>query len=90
MRAYRSHLSLDTPLKDNDTTPYLDLLETPHYIPYDDQIMKQRLKIKITDMLHHLSEREEKILRMRFGFDGDPQTLEKIGTVLGLSRERVP
>ncbi len=89
LRAYRSHLSLDTPLKENDSTPYLDLLENPHYIPYDDQIMKERLKEKISEMLHHLSEREEKILRLRFGFDGDPQTLEEIGNTLGLSRERV-
>lgn len=89
MRAYRTHLSLDTPLKDNDTTPYLDLLENPNYIPYDDQIMQETLKKKIDDMLHHLSPREEKIIRLRFGFDGDPRTLEEIGEEMGLSRERV-
>ncbi|CCQ90906.1 RNA polymerase sigma factor [Nitrospina gracilis 3/211] len=89
MRAYRTYLSLDTPLKENETTPYLDLLENPNYIPYDDQIMRDTLRKKIDDLLHHLSPREEKIIRMRFGFDGDPKTLEEIGQAMGLSRERV-
>ena len=89
MRAYRTHLSLDTPLRDDDVTQYLDLLENPNYIPYDDQIMKASLHDKVDDMLKHLSKREEQILRMRFGFNGETRTLEDIGKEIGLSRERV-
>ena len=89
MRAYRTHLSLDTPLRDDDVTQYLDLLENPDYIPYDDQIMKESLHQKVDDMLKHLSKREELILRMRFGFNGETRTLEDIGKEIGLSRERV-
>ena len=89
MRAYRTHLSLDTPLRDDDVTQYLDLLENPDYIPYDDQIMKASLHDKVDDMLKHLSKREEQIIRMRFGFNGDSRTLEDIGKEIGLSRERV-
>ena len=89
MRAYRTHLSLDTPLRDDDVTQYLDLLENPDYIPYDDQIMKESLHDKVDDMLKHLSKREELILRMRFGFNGETKTLEDIGKEIGLSRERV-
>ena len=89
MRAYRTHLSLDTPLRDDDVTQYLDLLENPDYIPYDDQIMKESLHQKVDDMLKHLSKREEQILRMRFGFNGETKTLEDIGKEIGLSRERV-
>ncbi len=88
-RAYRTHLSLDTPLRNNDETHYLDLLESPNYIPYDDQIMRENLKESVDDMLKHLSEREESILRMRFGFHSDPKTLEQIGKEINLSRERV-
>jgi len=40
-------------------------------------------------MLKHLSKREEQILRMRFGFNGETKTLEEIGKEIGLSRERV-
>ena len=89
MRAYRTHLSLDTPLKKDEVTEYIDLLENKDFIPYDDQIMQESLSAKVDDMLKHLSDREETILRLRFGFNGEAKTLEEIGKVLGLSRERV-
>lgn len=89
MRAYRTHLSLDTPLKKDEVTEYIDLLENPEFIPYDDQMMRDSLSAKVDSLLKHLNEREEKILRLRFGFNGEAKTLEEIGKVLGLSRERV-
>lgn len=89
MRAYRTHVSLDTPLKREEGAPYLDLLENEDPIPYDDQIMRAALRAKVDELLRDLAPREEKILRMRFGFDGDSQTLEEIGKKIGLSRERV-
>ncbi|MBN4079892.1 RNA polymerase sigma factor RpoD/SigA [bacterium AH-315-C08] len=89
MRAYRTHLSLDTPLKNDEHTPYLDLLENQNLIPYDDQIMQESLSEKVDQMLEDLSEREATILKMRFGFSGEVKTLEEIGQEIGLSRERV-
>ena len=89
MRAYRTHLSLDTPLKNDEYTPYLDLLENKDHIPYDDQIMQESLNEKVDQMLEDLSEREATILKMRFGFSGEVKTLEDIGQKIGLSRERV-
>ena len=89
MRAYRTHLSLDSPLKDDDNTPYLDLLENQDFIPYDDQLMQESLNKKVDQLLEDLSEREAKILKMRFGFFGEVKTLEEIGKEIGLSRERV-
>ena len=89
MRAYRTHVSLDTPLKPDEDTPYLELLEKRDLIPYDDQIMKQELNAKVNQLLKDLPTREKNILRMRFGFDGEAQTLEEIGEKIGLSRERV-
>ena len=89
MRAYRSHLSLDTPLKNDDQTPYLDLLENQNLIPYDDQIMRDSLNKKVDKTLEDLSDREAAILKMRFGFSGEVKTLEDIGQEIGLSRERV-
>ncbi len=89
MRAYRKHFSLDTPLKNDDHTPYLDLLENQDVIPYDDQIMRESLNEKVDQMLENLSEREAMILKMRFGFSGEVKTLENIGQKIGLSRERV-
>jgi RNA polymerase primary sigma factor len=89
MRAYRKHLSLDTPLQNDDQTPYLNLLENKDSIPYDDQIMRESLNKKVDQMLEDLSEREAMILKMRFGFSGEVETLENIGRKIGLSRERV-
>ena len=89
MRAYRTHLSLDTPLKNDDHTPYLNLLENKDLVPFDDQIMRDSLNAKVDQMLKNLSEREAAILKMRFGFSGEVKTLEYIGQENGLSRERV-
>ena len=89
MRAYRTHLSLDSPLKDSGDTPYLDLLENQDLIPYDDQLMQASLSAKVDQLLEDLSVREALILKMRFGFDGEVKTLEEIGKEIGLSRERV-
>lgn len=89
MRAYRTHLSLDTPLKNDENTHYLDLLKNQDLIPYDDQIMQKSLNRKVDQMLEDLSEREATILKMRFGFYGEVKTLEEVGKKIGLSRERV-
>ena len=89
MRAYRTHLSLDSPLKDSDDTLYLDLLENEDSIPYDDQLMQASLSAKVDQLLEDLSEKETLILKMRFGFIGEVKTLEEIGKDIGLSRERV-
>jgi len=89
MRAYRTHISLDTPLKKGEDTTYLELLEKQDTVPYDEQIMKKELEARVDQLLLDLPEREKKILRMRFGFDEESKTLEEIGEKIGLSRERV-
>lgn len=89
MRAYRTHVSLDTPLRAGDDTPYIELLENPNYIPYDDQIIQKAVNEQIDVILKDLDPREEQVLRMRFGFDGESKTLEEIGQVMSLSRERI-
>ena len=89
MRAYRTNLSLDAPLKADESTAYIDLLESPNTIPYDDEIMQESLHAKVELLLKDLKPREEKILRLRFGFNGEAKTLEEIGKEIGLSRERV-
>ena len=89
MRAYRTHISLDTPLKKGEDTTYLELLEKQDTVPYDEQIMKKELEARVDQLLLDLPEREKEILRMRFGFDEESKTLEEIGKKIGLSRERV-
>ncbi len=89
LRGYQKQLSLDIPLKNGEDTTHLDLLENQDATPCDEQMIKQELKSKISELLANLPEREKKILRMRFGFDGETKTLEEIGKKMGVSRERV-
>ncbi len=44
---------------------------------------------RIGDALAHIDETERRVLELRYGFDGEPQTLEAIGKQLGISRERI-
>lgn len=89
MRVYRTYLSLDTPLKDDDETSYLDLVESQNMPTVEENILKASLSEEIEGILEELSDREKNVLRLRFGFEGPPQTLEEIGKVMGLSRERI-
>jgi RNA polymerase primary sigma factor len=89
LRVYRTHLSLDAPVRDDEETSYLDILESKDTPSVEDQIIQNSLAREIDELLHDLPPREEKILRMRFGFDSAPQTLEEIGNQFNLSRERI-
>jgi RNA polymerase primary sigma factor len=52
--------------------------------------MNLSLKEKMATVLTKLSPREERIIRMRFGFeDGNPRTLEEVGQVFAVTRERI-
>ena len=52
--------------------------------------MNLSLKEKMASVLRKLSPREERIIRMRFGFeDGNPHTLEEVGQVFAVTRERI-
>ena len=52
--------------------------------------MNLSLKEKMASVLRKLSPREERIIRMRFGFeDGNPHTLEEVGRVFAVTRERI-
>ena len=89
LRVYRTHLSLDAPISDFEETSHMDLLEAKDIPSVEEQILQSALASEINTMLEELPPREQKILRMRFGFEGKPQTLEEIGRELNLSRERI-
>lgn len=89
LRAYRTHLTLDAPIREGEEASYLDLLEDTKMPSVEDQIVRSALAREVRWLLQELSPREEKILRLRFGFDGAPKTLEEIGQRMNLSRERI-
>ena len=89
LRVHRNYLSLDTPISGSEETSYLDLLEAKDVITAEENLVQHSLEEEIEDLLAGLDPREREIIRMRFGFDGDPMTLEEIGQKIGLSRERI-
>jgi RNA polymerase primary sigma factor len=84
------HLSLDAPMTPGEDNRLLDYLpDTTNRTP-DELTFEKALSEAIEESLAGLKERESKILRLYFGLDGeDPMTLEDIGTLLGITRERV-
>ncbi|MGH8056561.1 MAG: sigma-70 family RNA polymerase sigma factor, partial [Candidatus Entotheonellia bacterium] len=55
----------------------------------EETYIKSTLTQEMDGLLSQLPPREQHILRLRFGFDDEPKTLEEVGKMLGLSRERV-
>lgn len=90
MRVYRSYMSLDSPLSDNDdSTSFVDMLESDPEHSVEEDYIRLCLHHDIEALLKNLPEREEAVIRMRYGFDEPPMTLEEIGDRLGLTRERI-
>lgn len=82
--------SLDIPIGEDENTALGDLVkdrETPS--PYD-QVSYTSLKEQLQKVLDTLTDQEENVLRFRFGFDDDrTRTLEEVGEIFGLTRERI-
>jgi RNA polymerase primary sigma factor len=86
----QSHLSLDAPLTPGEDNRLLDYLPDQFSPGPDDETYDRALCDTIEEALGTLKEREAKILRLYFGLEGkEPMTLEEIGAVLGITRERV-
>ena len=86
----QSHLSLDAPLTPGEDSRLLDYLPDQYSPAPDDETYERALSVTINAALSTLKEREAKILRLYFGLDGqEPMTLEEIGSLLGITRERV-
>ena len=86
----QAHLSLDAPLTPGEDNKLLDYLPDNNRLGPDEEIFEHALTESIEDVLRTLKEREGKILKLYFGLEGsDPMTLEEIGSLLGITRERV-
>jgi RNA polymerase primary sigma factor len=83
--------SLDTPVRDDDDDSVLsDFIEDEDSVSPEESATTQLLKEHVGDMLGSLSDREQKILRLRFGLeDGKSHTLEEVGQEFMVTRERI-
>ena len=86
----QSHLSLDAPITPGEDHRLLDYLPDQYAPAPEDETYDHALKDSVESALSSLKEREAKILRLYFGLDDQqPMTLEEIGTLMGITRERV-
>lgn len=82
--------SLDAPVGENDSTSFGDLIGDEKALSPFENLEQQSYNRDISNMLNELEEREAKIIRLRFGLDGDsPKTLEEVGSIFDITRERV-
>jgi len=82
-------VSLETKIGDGEDTILLDLLSNEIDMP-SEQIESDCMKGDLETLLEQLPELQNRVLRMRYGMDGDdPMSLTGIGRVLGISRDRV-
>ena len=86
----REPISLHTPLGEDGDSEFGDLIEDSEAIVPSDAVSFTLLQEQLDQVLITLSEREAGVVRMRFGLtDGQPKTLDEIGKVYGVTRERI-
>jgi RNA polymerase primary sigma factor len=88
--AARAVASLDRPVGEDDSASYGDLFASKELTP-DEQVELDLTERALHDAVSQLAEREQRILTLRYGLNGgeDPKSLEEIGRILGITRERV-
>jgi len=83
-------VSLETPIGEEDDSHLGDFIKDEHNMSPEEYATNELLKDEIDDILLTLTEREEKVIRLRFGLeDGKARTLEEVGQMFGVTRERI-
>jgi RNA polymerase primary sigma factor len=83
-------ISLQTPIGDEGDTNFGDFIEDKRAISPANATAYTILKEEMDNILNTLTEREKRVLRLRFGIgDGYPRTLEEVGSIFNVTRERV-
>lgn len=82
--------SLETPIGDDDDSYLGDFIADENQLTPYEATSKRLLKENINEVLQALSDRESRVLKMRFGLEGQrPMTLEEVGRKFGVTRERI-
>ncbi len=90
MKASMEPISLDRPIGEDDDSNLSDFIEDTAVSSPDQTAAHSMLKDQVARVLATLTPREEKVVRLRFGLgDGTPRTLEEVGTIFKVTRERV-
>lgn len=90
IEAANETVSLETPVGDESDSVLGDFIEDQETTAPADAAASQMLKEHLDEVLGTLSEREEEVIRLRFGLDdGRKRTLEEVGHIFGVTRERI-
>ena len=83
-------VSLEIPIGEEEDSHLGDFIPDETNMSPEDFAVNELLKDEISEVLLTLTEREEKVIRLRFGLeDGRPRTLEEVGQLFGVTRERI-
>lgn len=83
-------VSLETPIGEENDSHLGDFIEDGEAMDPEENASYEMLKNELEDVLETLTDREENVLRLRFGLDdGRQRTLEDVGKVFGVTRERI-
>ncbi len=90
MKISQDPISLETPIGEEEDSHLGDFIEDQEAIAPAEAASVMLLKEKMADVLQHLTDRERKVLVLRFGLeDGHQRTLEEVGQEFGVTRERI-
>ena len=83
-------VSLETPVGEEDDSHLGDFIEDEHVMSPESRIENNALKRQFAEVLATLTPREEKVIRLRYGLDDEkPKTLEEVGRIFNVTRERI-
>ena len=90
MKISQEPVSLETPIGEEEDTHLGDFVPDERMMSPEEYANAKMLKEELDSVLYTLTEREEKVLRLRFGLeDGQCRTLEEVGQKFGVTRERI-
>jgi RNA polymerase primary sigma factor len=91
LKAAQQPISLDRPIGEDEDSSLGDFVEDTKVVSPSEYASFKLLQREINEVLAELDPREERIIRLRFGLDKDeaPMTLEEVGAIFGVTRERV-
>ena len=90
MRASQEPVSLETPIGEEEDSHLGDFIPDDSTLTPQEAALQAMLKEQLDSVLSTLTPREEKVIRLRFGLDdGRPRTLEEVGEVFDVTRERI-
>ncbi len=90
LQIVRMPYSLDMPMGEEEDITLLDLLSKKGTEDVEKELVEESLHKELTKLIKALDEREREIIKHRYGLEGEePKTLNEVGEMLGISRERV-